>query len=83
MVELSRHDVVVVTGEDGDGGTGLPVPNADCLVVRGGHDPWVLPVEEGRPDVIQVSQQGEQASTLLVVPNFDLHHKHRMAELRS
>ena len=36
-VELRAHDVVVVPREHGHAGAGLPVPQADGLVVGRGH----------------------------------------------
>lgn len=39
------------------------------LVIRGRDDPRVLVVELHRPDVVQVPQQGEQATPKLVVPD--------------
>ena len=68
-VELGAHDVVVVPGEDGDAGAGLPVPDADRLVVGGREDPGVLVVEHRRADVVQMAQQVEQASLQLVIPD--------------
>ena len=70
-VEQGTHDVVIVPREHADAGARLPVPDADGLVVAGGHDPRVLRVEGHRPDVVQVPQQREQAPPELVVP--DLH----------
>lgn len=40
-VEGGAHDVVVVARQHGDAGAGLPVPDADRLVVRRRHDPGV------------------------------------------
>ena len=68
-MEHAAHDVVVVSGEDGDAVAALPVPDADGLVVGGGEDPGVLVVEHRGPDVVQVAHQVEQATLLLVVPH--------------
>ena len=54
-VEAGAHDVVVVSGEDGDRGTGLPVPDADGLVIGCREDPWVVMVELYGADVIEVA----------------------------
>lgn len=68
----NAHDVVVVTGEDGDAGAALPVPDADGLVVGGGDDPGLLRVEVDGADIVEVAVEGEEASTVLVVPDLDL-----------
>ena len=69
---LRTHDVVVVAGEDGDAGPGLPVPDPDGLVIGRGEDPRVGVVEEDGADVVQVAVEGEEAPAGLVVPDLDL-----------
>lgn len=53
-VELGRHDVVIVAGQDGDTRSRLPVPNSDGLIVGTGQNPGVFAVEEGCSDIVQV-----------------------------
>lgn len=62
---------MVVTGENADAGAGLPVPDSDGLIVRGGQDPGIFRVEECRSNVIKMPEQGEDASLLLVVPHLN------------
>lgn len=64
-MELGTHDVVVMAGQTGDFLSVLPIPDSDCLVVRGGNDPWQFVVEEHRSDIVQVSCQGEHALSCL------------------
>ena len=71
-VELGAHGVVVVAGEDADALSALPVPDPHGLIIRGGQDPWILVMEHCRPDVVKMTQQGEDAASLLVIPHFDL-----------
>lgn len=63
---------MIVSGQDTDASSTLPVPNPDCLIVRGTQDPWVLVMKNGRSDVVQVTEESENTSSLLVVPNFYL-----------
>lgn len=70
-VERGTHHVVVVAGEHRDAGAGLPVPDADGLVVGRAHDPGVFVVELDGADVVQVAQQCEQAAPQLVIPDLD------------
>lgn len=71
-MELGAHHVVIVAGEDGDAGPGLPVPDADGLVVGGAQNPGIFMVEGCGSDVVQVAEEGEDAPTLLEVPHLDL-----------
>mmetsp|Transcript_19296 Transcript_19296/g.34408 ORF Transcript_19296/g.34408 Transcript_19296/m.34408 type:complete len:239 (-) Transcript_19296:494-1210(-) len=54
-VEVSTHDVMVVPRQHCDAGAGLPVPDADGLIIAPAHDPGVFLVELDRPDVVQVA----------------------------
>lgn len=63
---------MIVAGEHGDAGARLPVPDADRLVVGAAQDPRVLVMELGRAHIVQVAEQGEDATTLLVIPHLDL-----------
>jgi hypothetical protein len=58
-VELRTHDIMIVTSQNIDAISRLPVPNADCLVVRTGDDPGILIVKKRRANVIQMAQQCE------------------------
>lgn len=73
---------MVVASQHADARSRLPVPDADSLVIRAADDPGVflvsirLPrdmeshlVEKCCADIVQMSQEGEEAPTLLVVPN--------------
>ena len=68
-MKLSTHDVVVVAGENADARPRLPVPDPNGLIVGGRENPGVFVVEHRRPDVVQMAQQVEQASLLLIVPD--------------
>ena len=70
-MERGAHHVVVVARQHRDAGAGLPVPDADGLVVGGTDDPGVLVVELDGADVVQVAQQREQAPPQLVVPDLN------------
>ena len=63
---------MIVAGQHRDAVSALPVPDADCLVVAGGQDPWVLVVKHCSSDIVEMSQKSEDAAPLLVVPYFDL-----------
>lgn len=71
-MELGAHYVVIVPSQYTNASATLPVPDADGLIVRSAEDPGILLMEHSGPDVIQMTQQGEDASSLLVVPNLDL-----------
>lgn len=55
-MEHGAHDVVHVASQDADAGATLPVPDADRLVIRCGHDQRVLVVEESGANIIQVAE---------------------------
>lgn len=72
-MELGAHDVMVVAGEDAQAGAGLPVPDADRLVVARAQDPGAFSrVELNGADVIEMAKESEQAPTFLEVPHLDL-----------
>lgn len=50
-------------------GATLPVPDTNGLIIWTANNPGMLVVEESGPDVIEMSQHGKQALSLLVVPN--------------
>lgn len=68
-MELRAHHVVVVSGQDTDARSRLPVPDADGLIIRRTQHPGILVVEHGGANVVQVTEQGEDAALLLVVPD--------------
>ena len=63
---------MIVTGQNGDAGARLPVPDADGLVVAGADNPGVLVVELDGADVVEVSEESEEAPVELVVPDLNL-----------
>jgi hypothetical protein len=68
-MEHCAHHVVIVTGKNADAGTRLPVPDANCLIIGSAENPRVFVMEDGRANVIQMTQESEDAALLLVVPN--------------
>ena len=82
-MELSAHNVVVVSSKDSNGVTALPIPDSHGLVIGSRDDPWVLVVEESGTNVVKMSKKSENASLLLVIPHFNLivissRHKNRL-----
>lgn len=71
-MELCTHNVVVVTGEDGDARSALPIPDANGLIVGGTEYPRVFMVEEDGADVVEMAVEGKETLTSFVVPDFDL-----------
>ena len=71
-VELGAHHVVVVPRQHADALPGLPVPDPDCLIVTGRQDPGIFVMEHRGSDVVKMTQQGEDTTSLLVVTHFDL-----------
>lgn len=71
VFEFSINNIQIQspTGEDGDGVARLPIPNAHRLVVGGADDPGMLFVEECGADVVEVTEQCEDALALFVVPH--------------
>jgi len=61
-----------VTGQNGYAGARLPVPDADGLVVAGADNPGVLVVELDGADVVEMSEESEEAPVELVVPDLNL-----------
>jgi len=62
----STHHVMVVTRHSTDEGSVLPIPYADRLVIRATQYPRKLVVEVGRPNIVQVAVECEEASSSLV-----------------
>jgi len=87
-MELSTHDIVVMSGEDGDTVSRLPVPDTDGLIVGTTKDPWIFVVKVNGANVIQVSCESELTTTRLVVPDLDLvvvscRHEQRLRGMES
>jgi hypothetical protein len=70
-MKLGTHDIVGVAGEDGQAGPGLPVPNANGLIIGGGEDPGEFVVKKDGADVVQVSVESKETALELPVPDFD------------
>jgi hypothetical protein len=70
-VKCSAHHIVVVTSQDADAISRLPIPESYGLVVGGRHDPWILIVEMNGADVIQMTKQSEETSSQFVIPHFN------------
>ena len=68
-MEHCAHHVVIVTGENADAGARLPVPDANRLIVGCAKNPGIFVVENCGTNVVQVTQKGENASLLLVIPD--------------
>ena len=54
---LSLHDVMVVSGQDGNTCPRLPIPDPDSLIIRGRDDPGVFSVEEDSSDIVEICHQ--------------------------
>jgi hypothetical protein len=80
---MIRAYVVVVSCQDGNTRAGLPVPNANGLVIRAADNPRILLqtirsadfsrridnlVEESCANIIQMPQESKKTTALLVVP---------------
>lgn len=70
-MKLCAHHVVIVSSYYANARTALPVPDPDGLVVGSTENPRILVMEHSGSDVVQVTEQGEDAPSLLVVPHFD------------
>lgn len=70
-MELSTHDIMIVSSQNGNALTRLPVPNANGLIIRSGYNPGVFMMKKHGSNVVQVPSQREQTATLLIIPNFD------------
>lgn len=63
---------MIVACEDRNTSARLPIPDPNGLVITSTHYPRVLLMELHRTDIIQMPQKGEQASSQLVIPHFNL-----------
>lgn len=63
-MELSAHDVVIVTGQDRNTSPALPIPYSDGLVIGSRKNPRVLVVEEDRSDIVKMALQGGLRKTI-------------------
>lgn len=50
----SLHDVMVVSGQDGDTCPRLPIPNPDGLIIRSRDDPRVFSMEKDGSDIVEI-----------------------------
>jgi hypothetical protein len=67
---LQQQYIVIVPRENGNAVPGLPIPNANCLVVRTTQDPrQIIRMKLDRTHIIQMSRQGEQ--NMFKVPHAD------------
>ena len=71
-MEMGTHDIMVVACEHCNTTSGLPIPDADRLIIGGTQDPRIFIMKLHRSDVIQMAQQGEDTPPQLVVPDLDL-----------
>lgn len=53
----SLHDVMVVSGQDGDTCPRLPIPDPDSLIIRSRDDPRVLSMEKDGSDIVEIYHQ--------------------------
>lgn len=80
-MELRAHHIVVVSGQDADARSRLPVPDADGLIIGCTQHPGILVVKHGRANVVQVTEQREDAALLLVVPDLKrMYHQLKFEE---
>jgi hypothetical protein len=63
---------MVVSSQNRDTSSVLPVPDPDSLVVRGADHPSEFKMELYSSDVVQMAFKGVQAFFLFEVPEFDL-----------
>jgi len=70
-MEQRTHDIVIVSGQNGDASARLPVPDSNGLVVASADDPGILVVELHGADVVEVAEEREEAAVELVVPHLD------------
>ena len=63
-----KTDIVVVSSQNTNNSSSLPIPDSDGLIIRSTQDPRVLLMEKSRSDVIQMTQQSEQTPTLFIIP---------------
>lgn len=71
-MEQGAHHVMIVTRENRDTSSGLPIPDPDGLIVGSRQDPGIFMVEHRGTYVVQMSQEMEQTAFELVVPHLDL-----------
>ena len=66
------HHIMIVTSKNRNASARLPVPDPDCLIITRTHYPWILLMELDGTNVVKMTKKSEQASSQLIVPNFDL-----------
>ena len=70
-MKRSTHDVVVVSRQHTNTFSTLPIPDTYRLIVGRGNDPWMYFVKFHGANVVEMAQQREQTTALLVVPHFN------------
>lgn len=68
-MKLGTHYIVVMSSKYTDACTALPVPDADCLVIWCTQNPWIFMMKHCSADVIQMTKQCEDASSLFIIPH--------------
>lgn len=68
-MELGTHYIVVMSSKYTDACTALPVPDTDCLVIWRTQDPWIFMMKHCSANVIQMTEQRKDASSLFVIPH--------------
>jgi hypothetical protein len=62
---------MIVTGQNGQAGTALVVPETQRLVITSAQNPRVRVVELDRTDIIQMTKEGKETTAEFVIPDFD------------
>ena len=70
-MELRAHHIVVVSGQNSDGTSRLPVPNPAGHVIWSGEQPREVCVEMHGSNEVQVSFQCEFRFVVVVIPHSD------------
>ena len=60
---VSLHDVMVMSSQDGNTCPRLPIPDPDCLIIRGRDDPGVFSVEEDSANIVEIWNQHHPDTT--------------------
>lgn len=59
---------MIVAGQHRNASARLPIPDANGLIVGGAQNPRIFVMEECRSDVIQMTEQCEDAAAFFVIP---------------
>ncbi|KAJ0614889.1 hypothetical protein HanPSC8_Chr02g0059031 [Helianthus annuus] len=63
---------MIVSGQNRNASTRLPVPDTDSLIITSANDPRILMMKLNGPDIIEMAEKSKQTAMKLVVPYFDL-----------